>query len=129
MLIMILMCVLGFQRLVWKKLKSFYKTITWTKIFRKGGQNGRNHVSLQACLVRCWGFQWRLGLFLESCCSKKHYNIKMKILFAMDSNKLHIYHLESLYSKLGLVFEPLQIPIPYCKALCFEPKSWFLVVV
>jgi len=32
----------------------------------------------------------------------------MQFLFAMD-NKLHICYLEFLYSKLGLLFKPLQI--------------------
>jgi hypothetical protein len=124
-----IMCV-GFSKVSLKEAQSsLYKTITWTKKSRKGGQNGKNHVSLQGCLLRCWGFQWKLGLLLESSYSKKHYNIKMQFLFAMDNNKLHICHLKFLYSKLGLLFEPLRIFIPYCKALCFEPKSRFLVVV
>jgi len=44
----------GFSKVSLKKVQSsLYKTITWTKNFGKGGQNGRNHVSLQGCLLRC----------------------------------------------------------------------------
>jgi hypothetical protein len=45
---------MGFSKVSLKKAQSsLYKTITWTKNFGKGGQNGRNHVSLQGYLLRC----------------------------------------------------------------------------